>query len=105
MPSRAERGECSALHDGGPGRERSGGGYLLQKSYHLPLFEGTPPNLGGESKELDNSYIISYFIQFCRQSLPPLPRHRAYRHPPIGSQPMPPHNVYAGSASFANRSL
>jgi hypothetical protein len=23
-------------------------GVLLQESYHLPLFEGTPPNLGGE---------------------------------------------------------
>ena len=30
MPSRAERGECSALHDGGPGRERSGGGIFFQ---------------------------------------------------------------------------
>ena len=25
-------------------------GSCLRESYHLPLFEGTPPNLGGEFK-------------------------------------------------------
>ena len=58
MPSRAERGECSALHDRGPGRERSGGG-IIPESRTTPLFEGTPPTLGGEFKVLDNSYIIT----------------------------------------------
>ena len=61
MPSRAERGECSALHDGGPDRERSGGGISYKSRTTSPL-RGTPPNLGGESKELDNSYIISKII-------------------------------------------
>ena len=27
----------------------SGGGIICKNSYHLPLFEGTPPILGGES--------------------------------------------------------
>ena len=30
-----------------------------RKLYHLPLFEGTPPTLGGEFKVLDNIYIIA----------------------------------------------
>ena len=83
MPSRAERGECSALHDGGPGRERSGGGISYRSHTTSPSSRGKPsvllcadkpavvatdafiprrpPNLGGEFKELDDSYIISIF--------------------------------------------
>ena len=34
-------------------------GYYPRKYYHLPLFEGTPPTLGGEFKVLDNIYIIT----------------------------------------------
>ena len=73
MPSRAERGECSALHDGGPDRERSGGGIFLPIIIPPPPLRGErpsallyadkpaavatdaitprrPPTLGGESK-------------------------------------------------------
>jgi hypothetical protein len=36
-------------------------GVLLQESYHLPLFEGTPPNLGGEFNRLGQQL---YYYQF-----------------------------------------
>ena len=29
-------------------------------AYHLPLFEDTPPNLGGEFKKWVNCYIITF---------------------------------------------
>ena len=63
MLSRAERGECSALHDGGPVRERSGGGIFLQIIVPHPLYEGTPPYIEGEFKVYflisDSRYIIA----------------------------------------------
>ena len=36
----------------------------MQESYHLPLFEGTPPNLGGEFNRLGQQlyYYLSFYV-------------------------------------------
>ena len=38
-------------------------GYYCTNRTTSPLFEGTPPNLGGEFKVLDNIYIIAKIFQ------------------------------------------
>ena len=46
------------LRLGGRAKRR---GYCLRMLYHLPLFEGTPPNLGGEFNGLGQQ--LYYYLK------------------------------------------
>ena len=56
-PCRVRGAQCSVRRRTRKGAQRRG--YYPRMYYHLPLFEGTPPTLGGEFKVLDNIYIIT----------------------------------------------